>query len=142
MALNKTPTFVNKPRIALAQILDADVTNPVDVFTAGASGAKVTAAIAAGEDTAARNVQLIIKRASMSNVLQTVAVPQNAGLTNTVGPVNLMGGDLLDILPRDADAQPYLFLEAADVLQVRALTAVTAAKSVQVSVVYGDFDGV
>jgi hypothetical protein len=33
-------------------------------------------------------------------------------------------------------------LEAADVLQVRALTAVTAAKSVQVSVVYGDFDGV
>jgi len=140
MAVNNRPTFAYRPSLSAAKLVNADGTNAVDLISAGDSGNKVVGIFATGEVTANRDVQLVLERGADSFILTTVAVPLNSGRTNALPPVDLFTEELRALLPKDADAQPYLFIMAEDVLQVKVLSAVTAAEQLSVMAVHASFD--
>lgn len=140
MALNKRPTFVNRPSLGRATILNADAQALKPLIVAGTSGDKVVGLFASGEVTANRDLQIVLTRGAVDSILATVAVPLNSGRTNALPPIDLFTTALRALLPKDGDAQPYLFLASGDTLNVRALTTVTATEAVTVFAVHGAFD--
>lgn len=140
MALNKRPTFANRPSLAMVTLVNADGTNFKDILAAGASGNKVLAIFAAGEATVARDIQVGINRAAGDNALCTTTVPINAGRVAATPPKDLIPTALRDLLPKDADAQTYLFIQSGDTIRVRSLSNVTLTDQVTVYVVHATFD--
>lgn len=140
MALNKKPTFVNQPFLGANIIDTAAGVDPVNIITGGPLGCKVVSLFASGEETASRDLIVQITRGAMVLYLWVVTVPEMSGREAATPPVDLFTTAVRDILPKDADNQPYLFLRSEDLLQV-ALTAgaVTAAEQMSVMAVYGEF---
>lgn len=134
-----SPNFAATPKIALAQILNADATAWKDLVTAGASGSKVAAVLAASDDTSARVVQLSVLRSSVNYILGSVNVPIASGTDGAAAGVNLLNLTAMPGLPIDADGQPYLLLQNGDKIQVKSLTTVTSTKIIHLSAVVGDF---
>ncbi len=128
------------PKNGRVQIANADAQAQKTVYTAGANGSKVTGLIAQSTDTSARDVQVSITNGGTSYPLGTVAVPIGAGNSGTVPSVNLINATQMPGIPVDSDGNPYLLLQSGDTLTVSALTTVTAAKLITVSVLdVGDF---
>lgn len=139
MPVTSTPALVQNPKKGLVQIVSADGTNQKTVRAAGANGTKVTSLMAASDDSAQRLLQISVLRGGTNYVLGTVPVPANAGTDGAVPTANLLDITKLVGLAVDNDGQPYLFLESGDTLQVKATTAVTAAKTIHVHSDQGDF---
>lgn len=133
------PNFAAVPKIALQQILNADASAWKDLVTAGSSGSKVAAVMAASDDTSARVVQLSVLRSAVNYILGSVNVPIASGTDGAAVGVNLLNLTSIPGLPIDSDGQPYLLLQSGDKLQVKSLTTVTSTKIVHVSAVVGDF---
>jgi hypothetical protein len=136
--MSATPAFAATPRAGLVQIANADASNQKDVLSAGANGTKVTALMAASDDTSARVVQVSILRSATNYVLGSVSVAAASGTDGATAAVDLLKALLLPGLPVDADGQHYLFLESGDKLQVKSLATVTSAKLVHVTAVAAD----
>ncbi len=135
-----SPIFIGSAKNGKVQIVNADSTNWKTVYTAASSGSKITSLIAASDDTAAHDIQISIANGGTNYLLGTVAVAIGAGNSGTVPAVNLLDLTKLVGMPIDSDGNPYIFLINGDTLQVKALVAVTAAKTVSVSAIsVGDF---
>lgn len=131
------PTFVATPKLGLGKIVPSDTTSFVTLVTGSPLGTKVTGIGAVGEDTSAREVQLVILRSAIRYTLTTAELDIDAGLDPAIPPVNLL--EHIDWLPQDNDGQSYLFLESGDVLQVRSLSTVTADKELCFVATFGNF---
>lgn len=129
---NTTPTMAKQPQNGKVQIANADGTTQKTVYTAGASGSKVTALLASSTDTANRDVQVSITNAGTSYPLGTKTVPLASGTTAAVPTVNLLDPASIIGLAMDSDGNPYIHLVSGDTLTVSALVAVTAAKLITV----------
>ena len=137
---NISPTFVKQPQNGKVQILPADASAQKTVYTAGASGSKVTSLNAVSTDTVARDVQVSITNAGTSYPIGTVTVPIGAGNSGTVASVNMLDITKLVGLALDSDGNPELLLISGDTLTVSALTTVTAAKAITIiAAAVGDF---
>lgn len=139
MTVKSSPVLVQLPKVGLVQIVNADASNQKDAFTAGADGSKIVAVLAASDDTSARVLQLSILRSAVNYVLGSVNVPIASGTDGTAPAVDLLNSTQLVGLPTDNDGQRYLLLENGDKLQVKSLTTVTAAKTVHVKTIAGNF---
>lgn len=141
MALNKRPTFVNRPNITPTAFVnsDADDVKALVNDTTG-SGVKVVALFATGEVTANRVLKVLITRGVVEHPLVAVNIPLNAGRDPAVPPVDLFTSALREILPKDADGQPYIYLADGDTVSAQIADAVTDTESVNVFAVFGSFD--
>lgn len=136
---NTVPTFVKQPSNGKVNIVNADAQAQKTVYTAGASGSKITSLMASSTDTAARDVAISITNGGTSYVIGVVAVPIGAGTSSGVNSVNMLNLSNMPGLPVDSDGQPYLLLVFGDTLTLSALTSVTAAKTITISAIGGDF---
>lgn len=127
-ANNQSVTFVN-----------ADSFTPKLCFTAGADDSDVKAIIVTSNDTAAMNIQLWIVRGGVDYLLGTINIPTLSGTNGTVVSVDLINAVGIPGLPVDSAGKRYLPLKSGDTLKTNPLVAVTAAKTVWVSVLGQDY---
>jgi len=137
---NSVATLIKQPQNGKVQIANADASNQKTVYTAGASGSKVTSLLAVSSDTSARDVQISITNGGTSFPLGTVTVPIGAGNSGSVNSVNLLDPTKLLGLAFDSDGNPFVQLISGDTLTVSALTTVTSGKLITVTApTVGDF---
>lgn len=148
---NQNLTCVNQPQNGQVVILPADAQALKVLYVGGPNGSKVAGSIlACSTDTSARDVQVGINNGGTisgsagaqtvtggtSIPISTTTVAIGAGNSGAVPPANLMPTPLA----LDSDGQPYIFLQAGEVLYVQALTTVTAAKQIGINALnIGDF---
>ena len=137
MAVTASPVFVQTPKVTQITILPADTTAQKVVCTAGANGSKVVGLIATSDDTATMNVQILIKRSATSILLGTGRIVTLSGTNGAAANVNLLNA--ITGLPIDNDGQPYLYLVSGDTLECAVLVTVTAAKTISLTCIHGDF---
>lgn len=133
-----SPVFVATPKITPQSWTNSDSANTKKtICTAGASGSKVVAVLAASTDSSARVFQLFLNRSSTDYLLGSLSVAVTAGSDGSTSTANLLS--LIPGVPRDNDGQPYLYLESGDLLKANNVTQVTSAKEIDVTVVFGNF---
>lgn len=136
---NTVPTFVRQPSNGKVNIVNADGQTQKTVYTAGASGSKITSLIATSTDTSSRDVEISITNGGTSYAIGTVSVVAGAGTSSGVNSVNMLNLSNIPGLPVDSDGQPYLLLISGDTLTLSALVSVTTAKTITISAFGGDF---
>ena len=128
--------FVGTPKIGLQQILPADTTTAKTVVTAGASASKVVSLTATSDDTS-RIVKIAIVRSAVVYTIGTTTIAATAGTDGVTNSANLLTS--IPGLPLDNDGQPYIQVQSGDTLTAAVTVAVTAAKTISIASVYGDF---
>jgi hypothetical protein len=125
---NNLATLARQPQNGKVQILPADAQAQKTVYTAGASGSKVSSLIGTSTDTAAHDVQISISNGGTSFLLGTIQLPIGAGNTSGVPSVNMLDPTKLVGLAYDSDGNPFLHLISGDTLTLSSVVTVTAAK--------------
>ena len=138
MATSPVPVALQKPRLLLAQIANADASNLKSLGTISADGTKIVSIVAVSEDTADRVVQLVVTRASVNYSLPAVTVKAGAGNDGATPAVSLLPNVLWPGMAQDADGAPYIFAQSADAVQAKSLTTVTSGKIIHIHGVAGD----
>jgi hypothetical protein len=133
------PIFVGAVKSPMAQILPADASNLVVLWTPGASGSKITALGISSTDTSDRDVAFYVTRGGVDYLLFTLKVPLNSGNTNAIPAVDALASSMGPWVRIDQDGSKYLNLESGAVLKAKALTTVTAAKALQFAMHGGDY---
>lgn len=132
-----TPAFASTPKITPQSWTNSDsAATKKTIATAGASGSKVVAVLAAGNDTTARVFRIYMSRSSASYQVGAATVAITSGTDGATTTTNLFS--LIPGLPRDNDGQPYMFLESGDLLQGENVAQVTSAKQIDLIVIFGN----
>lgn len=131
MTANFKPVFELTPVNAGVTVVNADGTNKKTIYTAGANGGRVDGIIVCSDDTAAVNLAFYIDDGSADLYIGNVNVPIGSGYT-TVVKVDAM----TTLKPA---GQSFIQLKATYKLECNAVAAVTAAKTVTVVAIGGDF---
>lgn len=139
MAVTATPVFVQTPKVTRTTFLPADTTTAKTIATAGANGSKVVGIQVCSDDTVARVIQFGITRAATFILLGSINLPTLAGTDGATAAVDGLDAGKMTGLPVDNDGQRYVFLESGDTFQARMAVTITAAKTVSVTVIQGDF---
>lgn len=131
MAANTSPIFELTPINAGITIVNADSTNLKTILTAGADGTRIDGILVSSNDTAAVNLAFYINDGVSDLYIGNVVVAIGSGYT-TVVRVDA----LATLRPASINA---LILGAGYVLKANAVVAVTAAKTVTIVAVGGDY---
>lgn len=129
-----TPLFPGAPKNGAVTIVPGDTTTKKTLYTAGASGAKLTNFVLTTDETAGREIAIWITIGGTDYLLGTVTLPLGAGFSAAVVPVNVFNS-----LPHLIDPSGALILQASAILKIAALTTITAAKTVYAFVEGADF---
>lgn len=130
-------TAIYQPKgfdLAGRNLVNADGTSAVDVFTATADDSTVKSIALVSNDTSARNVDLSLYDGSNSFAIGTVAIG-----AYTSGPLIVADGLAGAWLPLDRVSKKVLPLKAGTVLRAAAQTAVTSGKSIAITVIAEDY---
>lgn len=131
MTANFKPVFELTPVNAGVTVVNADSTNKKTVYTAGANGGRIDAISVCSDDTSAVNLAFYINDGSADLYIGNVNVPIGSGYT-TVAKVDA----LASLKPA---YQNFIQIKATYILKCNAVVAVTAAKTVTVVAIGGDF---
>lgn len=131
MTANFKPVFELTPVNAGVTIVNADGTNLKTIYTAGANGGRIDGISVCSNDTSAVNLAFYINDGASDLYIGNVSVPIGSGYT-TVAKVDA----LLSLKP---SSQGFIQLKAGFILKCNAVVAVTAAKTVTVVAIGGDF---
>lgn len=137
MAVSHQGTYVQLPKLGLAQILNADGASRKTLVTAGADGNKIVGISASSTDSLDRLIQFWVLRGGVFFLLNTVSLLANSGFVGTSPPINVFTN--WGSLPVDNDGQAYLYLESGDVLSVASTTSVVSLKELDIFAVHGTF---
>ena len=136
MAANAAPIMVLTANLAEVTFVNADGTTPKDLVSAGAEGTKVLSIACTSDDTTDTVVmQLFIHDGTTAYLVGSVAVPTLSGTDGAAAAVDLLDATALPWL--DADGE--FFIPTGYKVQVAPLAAVTAAKTVTVVCLAGDY---
>jgi hypothetical protein len=135
MAANTAPIFVATANLAEVTFVNADSTTPKDLVAGATDGTKVFAINCTSDDTATVNMQVFMHDGTTAYLLGTVAVVTLSGTDGTSVAVNLLDSTIIPSL--DADGE--LFIPSGYKIQVAPLAAVTAALTVTVVCLAGDY---
>ena len=131
MAANTNPIFELTPVNAGQTFVNADSTNLKTLLTAGADGSRIDGILVCSNDTAAMNLAFYINDGASDLYIGNVLVPIGSGYTTVVK---------VDALSTLKPAyQNFITLKAGYILKANVVVAVTAAKTVTVVVLGGDF---
>lgn len=134
------PIYLGTMKNFVARILPADTTAKVTLVTAANPATKVTALCVTSTDTSNRDIQLWITKSAVDYLIGTVQIPINAGNTNAIPAVDLLGtAALLPWVRTDENGAKYLVLENGSVLKAAATVTVTTAKEIDFFGHGGDF---
>lgn len=139
MAVSHQGVFVQTPKITPQSYVNADSTNKKTIATAGGDGSKIVAITVTSTDTGSRILQLWLTRSATSYLLASFIIPTLSGTDGAAAVFNAMNSTQWPGLPVDNDGQRYFFLESGDTLQASVTVAVTAAKEIDVTAVFGNF---
>ena len=135
MVANVDPIFLKTTKNPLEAIVNADGTTVQQIFTAGADGGAITQLTATTDDTSAVTVVIGINDGTTSFVIGEVVVAAGAGTNGTTKAVDLLQATRIPLV----DADGSVVMQANYILEVNAKVAVTAAKTLTVSGVGGDY---
>lgn len=131
MAAGTAPIFEAAPIVKGVTVVPADTTSKKTIATGGANGSRIDAIMVSSDDTAAVNLAFWIYDGSTDYYIGNVVVPIGSGYT-TVARV-----DALNTL---SPSLGYLVLPSSShVLKCSAVATVTAAKTVTVVAMGGDY---
>lgn len=125
------PVFFGTLKNAAVQLVNADGTALVTLYTAPTNGGKVEAIAISSSDTVARDIQIVVTKGAVDYVLATIAVPITAGQVAATPAVDGLQPTASPWLRFDENGNPFLLLETGSVLKVKTLVAVTAALAIQ-----------
>ena len=136
MPLNTNPVFIGTRRSVGVELDNADSTNLVSLFVAGANGSLIEAIAVTSTDTAAVELDLYLYDGAASFRLGSVTVPIGAGSNGgTTAAADGLNQTELPWLRDDLT----LALAAGCTLKAAAHAAITSAKLVHVTVFGGDY---
>jgi len=136
MAQNTSPIFVltiNNKGQTWANADGAGASK--DLFVAGANGSRIAAVAACSTDTAAIDVQLFAYDGTTAYLIGTITVAIGAGNTGSVAAQNLLALSSCPWLNSDGS----ITLPSGWKLQAKNVTTVTAAKTLTIVALGGDF---
>jgi hypothetical protein len=125
------PIFLGTVNNIAAQILPADVSNKVTLYTPGAAGSRIYNIAVSSTDTVARDVAFYVTIAAVDYLLATVNIPINAGNANNIASVDVLSSTMFPWVRIDEAARKYIDLKVGMVLKAMSTTTVTAAKALQ-----------
>lgn len=125
------PVFFGTIKNAAVQIVNADGTTLKTLYTAPINGGKVEAIAISSSDTVARDIQLVVTKASVDYALGTITIPIQAGGIAATPAVDGLQAAASPWVRLDENGNPFLLLETGSVLKVKSVVAVTAALAVQ-----------
>lgn len=131
MAANTNPIFELTPINAGTQIVNADSTNLKTLLTAGTNGTRIDGILVCSNDTSTVNLAFYINNGATDFYIGNVTVTIGAGYT-TVARIDAIS----TLAPSN---QTFIQLTAGYILKCNAVVAITAAKTVTVMVIGGDF---
>jgi hypothetical protein len=131
MTANINPVFELTPVNAGVTVVNADGTNLKTIYTAGVNGGRVDGILVCSDDTAAVNLAFYINDGAADLYIGNVTIPIGSGYTTVVKV------DAMSVLR--LAYQNFIQLAAGFILKCNAVAAVTAAKTVTVVAVGGDF---
>lgn len=135
MAANTQPIFILTAKVTGQTFVNGDGTSKKTLFTAGSNGSLITDVNIASDDTSARDVDLFINDGSTDFTFGTIPVAIGAGTTAASNAVN--GFDATKVPGLAVDGS--LFLPTGYFLKGAMKVAVTAAKTVTVLAIGGDY---
>ena len=135
MVANVDPIFLQVTKNPLKSIVNAEGTTVQQIFTAGADGGAITQLTATSDDTSAVTVVLGINNGLASFVIGEVVVAAGAGTNGSTKAVDLLQAERIPLV----DADGSIVMQANYILEVSAKSTVTAAKTLTVSGVGGDY---
>jgi hypothetical protein len=135
MAANTSPIFIASANLAEVTFVNADGTSAKDLIAAGADGSKVLAINVTSDDTSDVDMAVSVHDGTTAYLLGTVPVPTLSGTDGSAPSVDLLDSTLIAGLDSDGE----LFLPSGYKVQVAPLASVTAAKTVTVVCIGGDY---
>ncbi len=139
MAVTATPIFPQSIKNVTKTILNADGTAWVTAYPGGTNGSKIEGVYVSSTDTAAHDLQMSITIGAGTSLYTTINIPIGAGNTGTVPAINILASAQLASLPKDSNGNPYLYIGNGNSLQFSSVVAVTAAKTLQIITIAGDY---
>lgn len=139
MAVTSTPVFPQTILSPVVQILPADTTSLKTIYTAGSNGGVVMAILVGSTDTSSKDIQFYLTIGGTDYLLSTLAIAANSGFTNSVPMISVFASTQFANMLVDVNGNKALYMTAAAVLKVKALTTVTAAKAINIIAQCGDF---
>lgn len=135
MAANTAPIFVLSLNNKGVTFVNADGTSTKDVFVAGANGSRVASIAATTTDTSNNIVHLYAFDGTTAYLVGEVTVPLASGTDGTTAAVNLLSLSMCPWLNSDGS----ITLPSGWKLQASVTTAVTAAKTLTLVALGGDY---
>ena len=135
MPANTKPIFPLSIAGSAVTIVNADGTSEKTVATAGANGSRVDSVPMTSDDTSDRVFKVLMNNGSTSYPVGEVTAKAGAGTDGTTKAQNVLNDIDLPWL----DASGSLWLKAGWTLKMAAKVAVTAAKTVSVVAIGGDY---
>ena len=140
MAVTSTGVFGQTPRLTNLTFVNADGTGLKTILIGGTNGTKVIGGFIASTDPAAQTMRLWINDGVYVNLLGTVNIAAVAGSDAGVTPSQKLF-DLVKIpgFAFDQFGNPFFYLQSGHQFRANVGVAVTALKSVYVTVISVDF---
>jgi hypothetical protein len=136
VAANTAPIFVAVPNNKGQTWVNGDgAAATKDIFVAGSNGSRVSGISVCSTDTSDRDFHLYYYDGSTAYLLGTLTVPLGAGNTGTVPALNLLSLSNIPGLNPDGS----ITLKTGEKLQAANVATITAAKTVTVVALGGDY---
>ena len=132
--MSNLPIFPATIKNWFAKIALADTTTLKTLITAGASGSRVDSIMVSNTATAATSdLQFVITFGGVDYIIDTVQIPVNAGFTNSVVAVNILGHATKFLWNAyDANGNRYLVLASGAVLKAKVLANLASGKEISI----------
>ena len=138
MSKNYNPLFPGGVLNAQATFENADGTTIKDLVTAPSEGCRIDMLFASSDDTSDVDVLLYLNDGSNDIPIGRVTVPDGSGTNGTDKAVNLFTDAELPFLALN-EGNPALFLKSGWKLRAGMQAAVTAAKSIYLVAIGGEY---
>ncbi len=135
MVANTDPIFVDSANMVEVTFVNADSTTPKDLVAAAANDTKIMGIAVTSDDTGSRVMQLFVHDGTTAYLVSSTLVATLAGTDGVEPAVDLLNET--DAPWVDADGE--FFLPSTYKLQVAPTVAVTAAKTITVVCMAGDY---
>lgn len=140
MAVNTSPIFPLTPTNIVKTVVNADSTNKVAILAAGANGTRIDSLSISTDDTATHDVQLWLTISAVDYLVGTIALAAGAGNTSGVAAKAVLSdANIRGFVVLDPFGNYVFYLKASQVLKVSCPVAMTAAKTLYVTGLAGDY---
>ncbi len=129
------PIFPDTIKNAALDIENADSTTAQDLLTAGTNGSRINSISVTSNDTADIDLIINYNDGTTDYGIGRVTIPVGAGTDGSTPPVSIL--NIID-MPFLAEDLSY-YLQGTNKITIAAVTAVTAAMTIQVVATYGDY---